>query len=641
MASPDSQQLSLLTSKLASVLPPGEKFVSPCSIHLALALVAAGATGQTLAEMQAALNWPAGPSWQQQLAQLLSVLWTAAGAGEPTIAVANRVFTKVPVFPQFAAAVQSTFGATIEPLQSAAQVNEFVSTATQRMITQIVNDTQVDQSLLIAVNALYFKGKWEVQLNKADTTVAPFTTRALPGSASRVESCHLMRTPAGKEWRYYEDAAAQYVLMPYRGAGGAIAAVVALPKDAAADPLQAADFGAALGRLRATPERKGTLWLPRFAAESEANLMSGLSALGVRRAFADGAEFGDVSAAPLKISAVLHKVKVEVDEEGTVAAAVTAVCCGFGGAAPSGPPPFQMRCDRPFAFAVAHVPSRLVLFAGSVENPGCVGDAPQPQPQPAAPGGAVPWGQIPARNPFGPPDASVPGPFAIAPASAVPGPFATAPASAFPPAPAPAAASASLSIEQRREQACLFTAACRRDVYRILCAAPRGALCAPAPQQPAAGFGFGGGAPPRAATPPLCWVFSATPVTFGFGGGGGDGAHGGRPQLVPAGTRTPVEDVARTLAAIETVGQPTPEGVAFTEAFEALLVREYVGWWSDADAATLSTAFLAAFGNELSPRLDLEHALRSRALPPADLAWLRALPPAIAFNRGLIDTFQS
>ena len=99
-------------------------------------------------------------------------------------------------------------------------------------------------------------------------------------------------------------------------------------------------------------------------------------------------------------------------------------------------------------------------------------------------------------------------------------------------------------------------------------------------------------------------------------------------------------DVARTLAAIETVGQPTPEGIAFTEAFEALLTEEYVGWWEDADAATLSTAFIVAFGNELTQRLDLEHALRSRPLPPDDITWLRALPPAIVFNRSLIDTFQ-
>ena len=631
----NAQQLSLLTSKLASVLKPGQKFVSPCSIHLAMALVAAGATGQTLAELAAVLDWPTGPGWQQQLAQLLSSLSTATGAGEPTVAVANRVFTKIPIQAQYAAAVQSTFGASIEPLQSAAQVNAFVSAATQRMITEIVNDAMVAQSPLIAVNALYFKGKWEVQLSKADTALAPFRTRDMPGTASRVESCHLMRTPPGKEWRYFEDANAQYVLMPYQGAGGAIAAVVALPKDVASDPLQLADFGAALAALRAAPKRKGAVWMPRFAVESEVELSSELTALGAPRAFSDAAEFGGVAAGgvPLKISKVLHKVKVEVDEEGTVAAAATAVCMAFGGGMSSGPPPFQMRCDRPFAFAVAHVPSGLVLFAGSVESPGCVGDAPPPGA--VSPGGAVPFGQ---PSPFGPP----------APAN----PFAPAPASAFPPAPATAlfphaaapAPAVSFSLDQRREQACLFTAACRRDVYRILCAAPRGPLRAPPPPTAPAsgGFGFGAAdraAPPRAATPPLRWVFDSSGgggSTFGFGGGGG----GGRPQLVPAGARTPVADVARTLAAIETVGQPTAEGVAFTEALEALLVREYVGWWDDADAATLSAAFLAAFGNELTPRLDLEHALRSRALPHDDLAWLRALPVAIAFNRGLIDTFQ-
>eukprot|EP00218_Dolichomastix_sp_CCMP3274_P016470 CAMPEP_0170151252 /NCGR_PEP_ID=MMETSP0033_2-20121228/49022_1 /TAXON_ID=195969 /ORGANISM="Dolichomastix tenuilepis, Strain CCMP3274" /LENGTH=393 /DNA_ID=CAMNT_0010388343 /DNA_START=9 /DNA_END=1186 /DNA_ORIENTATION=+ len=371
----NAQRLSLLTSKLASVLAPGQKFVSPYSIHLAMALVAAGATGQTLAELAAVLDWPTGPNWQQQLAQLLSSLTAATGAGEPTVAVANRVFTKVPIQPQYAAAVKSTFGASIEPLQSAAQVNAFVSTATQRMITEIVSDATVTDSRLIAVNALYFKGKWAVQLNKADTALAPFRTRDMPGTAGRVESCHLMRTPPGKEWRYFEDAIAQYVLMPYQGAGGAIAAVVALPKDVAADPLQTADFGAALAALRAAPERKGTVEMPRFAVESEAELSSELVALGAPRAFSNAAEFGGVAAdgVPLKIDKVLHKVKVEVDEEGTVAAAATAVVLVPFCSTPSGPEPFQMRCDRPFAFAVAHVPSGLVLFAGSVERPGCVG----------------------------------------------------------------------------------------------------------------------------------------------------------------------------------------------------------------------------------------------------------------------------
>ena len=100
------------------------------------------------------------------------------------------------------------------------------------------------------------------------------------------------------------------------------------------------------------------------------------------------------------------------------------------------------------------------------------------------------------------------------------------------------------------------------------------------------------------------------------------------------------EAIQTTLAMLEHVGQPTDMGIAFTEAFEALLVSEFVPYWTDADAATLSAAFIVAFGRELTPRLDIEHAIRSRALSPTELEWLRQLPSAIVLNKGLLDIFQ-
>ena len=98
--------------------------------------------------------------------------------------------------------------------------------------------------------------------------------------------------------------------------------------------------------------------------------------------------------------------------------------------------------------------------------------------------------------------------------------------------------------------------------------------------------------------------------------------------------------VASTLLALEEVGQPTQLGIAFTVAFERTLIEEFVNWWTDEDASALSVAFVTAFGNELTPRLDLVHALRSRRLPAEDIAWLRSLPPQVAFDRRLIDAFQ-
>lgn len=656
VAAADSLALSSgqFATKLSAVLQPGD-FFSPASIQHALALVAAGASGQTLAELQSALLWPMSPNWQQELGAFFAGLYEAMAAGEPVLSVANRVYTKVPVKPEYAAAVSSVFHATIEPLTTADNINNFVSEATRGMIKEIVKDEHVQSSVLIAVNALYFKGKWAVCFDAARTTIAPFRSLAQPST------CHMMQTPAEKKWRYYEDAHAQYIMLPYRDAAGAessLVALVALPRAETANALASVDWPQVLQALGGHEKRKGTLWMPRFALESTMHLSEALKSLGATRAFSTSAEFPLVSDSPMMIDEVIHKVRVEVDEEGTVAAAATAVVASFGCAAPSGPPPFQMRCERPFAFCVVSMRSSpLVLFAGTVTDPGCVGP--------------VPAVQFPQAS-------MAPQPFA-------PQPFAPQPFSV--PAPVPPPSPPRMSAAQRSEQACLFTPDCRRDVYRVLCSvgrrpllhqptpnsAPSSAFQASSPRH---GFTFGGP------------IFGERPATAdgGFGGFGGSPqastpgpfgpgtppnatAEGGfgrpvAPPRPPPSTHAPIQwvlaqrssttftsidaisvlargdAIQTTLAMLEHVGQPTDVGIAFTEAFETLLVNELVGWWTDEDAATLSAAFTVAFGQELTPRLDMEHAIRSRALSPSEVEWLRQLPQCIVFNKNLINVFQ-
>uniref|UniRef100_A0A7S0L8K1 Serpin domain-containing protein n=1 Tax=Coccolithus braarudii TaxID=221442 RepID=A0A7S0L8K1_9EUKA len=150
--------MASLANKLAASLPPGT-FFSPASVELALALVAAGGAGETLAELQSVLCWPIGANWQQDLAQLFAPLHAAAASAEPVLAVANRVYAKVAVNAQYASAVQSVFQEGIEQLASAEQINGFVSKATRGMIQEIVADKLVNDSVLIAVNAMYFKGR--------------------------------------------------------------------------------------------------------------------------------------------------------------------------------------------------------------------------------------------------------------------------------------------------------------------------------------------------------------------------------------------------------------------------------------------------------------------------------------------------
>jgi serine protease inhibitor len=210
--------LSSFTTSLSAAVPPGT-FFSPASIQLALALVAAGGAGQTLAQLQAVLGFPTSANWQQELGTAFSPLHAAVAAGEPVLAVANRVYVRpiVPLKPTYVQAVQSVFGASIEALASAAQVNGFVKEATRGMIEELITDDAVAQSVLIAVNALYFKGKWAVRFSETETRRERFAT----APAGAPAECHMMKTPAGQKWQYHEDERAQYVLLAYKdGAGG-------------------------------------------------------------------------------------------------------------------------------------------------------------------------------------------------------------------------------------------------------------------------------------------------------------------------------------------------------------------------------------------------------------------------------------
>ncbi len=112
-----------------------------------------------------------------------------------------------------------------------------------------------------------------------------------------------------------------------------------------------------------------TLALPKFRLETAVDLVPVLRQLGVREAFTDDADFGGITqAARLAIDAVAHKAFIDVDEQGTEAAAATAV--SFRPlAAVLGPPPVTMTVDRPFLFAIAHLPTGLPLFLGQVSHP--------------------------------------------------------------------------------------------------------------------------------------------------------------------------------------------------------------------------------------------------------------------------------
>jgi hypothetical protein len=380
----------------------------------------------------------------------------------------------------------------------------------------------------------------------------------------------LRADPKGK-FEYFEDAGGQYVLLPY---AGGLSALVVLPAARTGSPLKEVDLQGVLAGMKKLrgAKKAGVVSLPRFEVEASLELSEAFKQLGAQKAFTDYAEFSNVASQPLKIDVIVHKVVMEVDEIGTAAAAATAVMAGFGCAAP--PPAgsdFTMHCDRPFAFCVVEPRSGSVLFAGDVLEP--AGFA---EPPPVTSGLSSSTRPPPKR--YAPP--------------------------AFTPPP-PVISPISLSFEERAQQACLFTPACRRDVYRVLCTPPRGPLAVGA----------------------MCWVARVR-----------DGQVVIEPRV--QGAADDKEAVAETVKFIEELGQASPVGAAAAATFEKLLVSEYVPFWGDEDAAELSVAFLVAFGNELTPRLDIKHRIRSRQLEKADAAWLRSLPLTWGFEARDLDQFQ-
>ena len=175
----------------------------------------------------------------------------------------------------------------------------------------------------------------------------------------------MMRGTAARP--YLRGEGYQAVVLPYRDSRLAMAVVLPDGPLAALRPALAA--GGLRGLLAGTARHQVTLALPKFRLETALDLIPVLRRLGVTQAFTASADFGGITdAVRLAVSAVAHKAYIDVDEQGTEAAAATAV--SFRPlAAFRAPPAVTVTVDRPFLFAIVHMPTGLPLFLGQVSHP--------------------------------------------------------------------------------------------------------------------------------------------------------------------------------------------------------------------------------------------------------------------------------
>jgi serpin B len=351
---------------------PGSRFVSPYSVHAAFALLSGAAKGATRDELARVLHLPADPE-KALAAGDLGRFYTAAGKPYE-LATANALWgqTGYPWDDGFVRRAGERFGAGLRPADFAREpeagrlaVNTWVEQQTRDRIRGLLPAGSVTPlTRLVLANAVYFKGDWADQFQSQLTKPAPFT-RA-DGNKADVP---LMTRTGG--YRYAQLDGFQILELPYKG--GELAMDVILPADHTGLPAveaKLADLGSWLGKLGDEPRVQ--VHLPKFKLEDSVSLPEILRPMGLKTVFdPDRADLtGLVSRTPedrLYVSAAFHKAFVEVNEQGTEAAAATGIVVGVRSAAPR--PPTAFRADRPFLFLIRDVKHGTILFLGRYAGP--------------------------------------------------------------------------------------------------------------------------------------------------------------------------------------------------------------------------------------------------------------------------------
>jgi serine protease inhibitor len=340
--------------------------ISPTSVAIALSMLYNGAAGNTQAAMANALELQG--LTVQDLNQANAELSAALENADPQVQleIANSLWGRsgFSFNPEFLQQNRTFYNAEIADLdfnspEAVQRINGWVNQNTEGKITKIIDQINPDQVLFL-INAVYFKGNWTVPFNPDNTNERPFYL--LDGSQKQ----HPMMSQQGN-FAYYENDQFQAVSLPY--GNRRLSMYVFLPRP---DSSLTAFYNNLTAETWETwipqfSSREGSLQLPKFKSEYEKTLNNALTALGMGVAFEEQADFSNLSTTPTAIDEVKHKTFIEVNEEGTEAAAVTSI--GVRMTSINLDEPFQMVVDRPFFYAIRDNQTGTVLFMGAVVEP--------------------------------------------------------------------------------------------------------------------------------------------------------------------------------------------------------------------------------------------------------------------------------
>jgi len=370
----------------------GNLFFSPYSISTALAMTYAGAGGQTEKQMAEVLCFPTAPSsadedpneiksaqlvWNKKafhlaFGEIINDLNKRDEKGNYELIVANALWGQkgYGFLGEFLELIKTYYDGGLNEVDFVSDtetarnvINVWVEKKTKDKIKELIARGALNSmTRLVLTNAIYFKGNWARQFEKDKTKDAPFTLI----SGRKIDAAMMNQTA---EFNYMETESFQGLELPYVDNG--LSMIILLPKkidglDEFEGTFTQENLSEWLSKLR---KREVIVSIPKFAMTSQFGLAGVLKSMGMVDAFVpNAANFSGMNGKrDLFISAVIHKAYVDVNEEGTEAAAATGVVIGVTSARPEQIPVF--RADHPFLFLIRDNKSGSILFIGRVMNP--------------------------------------------------------------------------------------------------------------------------------------------------------------------------------------------------------------------------------------------------------------------------------
>lgn len=349
----------------------GNIFYSPFSITMAMAMVFEGAKGWVVGEMQEVFKFPVDNKCRREsFLTLYKRLNKKSAKYKLNIANALWVQRDYPFLPEYLKTIQKYYdgyarnvdfvGATEQTRQI---INKWVEEKTNQKIKDLFPPGTIDQmSRLVITNAIYFKGQWAKEFDRSLTTEEDFWVT----ETKSIKVMMMKMIGPDSRFKYAETDELQILELPYDGDD--LSMVILLPRMNDISIIEnELTFEKFEEWKRLLSETAVEIYLPRFTFRTRYVLTSNLSQLGMPNAFAPHCDFSGIDGTKnLYIRSVVHQAYVDVNEEGTEAAAATGVVVGITSVGPRIP---VFRADRPFIFVIQEKDTGNVLFVGRVIEP--------------------------------------------------------------------------------------------------------------------------------------------------------------------------------------------------------------------------------------------------------------------------------